>query len=224
MSSSAMLALQVCEGSSLVTCHLLELQQNLLLGEVRIVCCRHLLERIGYEIEIERAPRLERAPIRELDHIGHERLCKGVLELRNPSHGRCRAFFSSLKFFDAEFCQLLPQSGLPLLEQLLSHNSDIRKEVAFHPAQLIGNVRLHLSNGELLAHRNEVLPLFVVAQMLLPESLTDEKLVSSKPVSCLNPALDSMPRSKSHFVFILRFHRQFTMRFSKAACRADTGR
>ena len=85
---NSVLFVQVCKGPALIACHLLELQQNLLLGEVRIVCCRHLLEGVRDEIEIERAPRLERAPIRELDHIGHERLCKGVLELRNPSHGR----------------------------------------------------------------------------------------------------------------------------------------
>ena len=77
-------------------------------------------------------------------------------------------------------------------------NPDVRKKVAFHPMQLIGDVCLHLSNRELLAHRNEVLPLFVVAQMLFPDSLTDEMFVSSIAMSCLNLRFDSVPRSKSH--------------------------
>ena len=201
----SVLFVQIGERSALLAGHLLELQKNLLLGEVGIVGLRRLLEWICNEIQVEGIPRIQRAAVWKLDHIGHERLCKGVLELRNPSHGRCHAFFSSLKFFDAELGQLLLQSRLPLLQHFFSHDIDVRSEVAFHSMQLIGDVRLHLSQGELLAHRNEVLPLLVVAQMLLPDSLTDEKLVPAIAMSRLDLALDAVPRAKSHLYSCAHF-------------------
>ena len=147
MWSRPVLAVQVREGSSLVARHLLELQQNLLLRELRAIYLSHLLEGIGFEVEIERLPRLERGPIRERDHIRHESLSERILELRHPPHGCHLDLFLSLDFLYPESCKLLPEGGLPLREEVVSHHPRLSLQVAVHPMQLVGDVRLHLAKS-----------------------------------------------------------------------------
>ena len=94
----SVLFVQVRERPALLAGHLLELQKNLLLSEVCIVCLCHLLEGVRDEIEIEGIPRIQRAAVWKFDHIGHERLREGALEL-----GTLRMAFVMLLLFTQVF-------------------------------------------------------------------------------------------------------------------------